>query len=144
MEWLDREILDIPTTRIRAVTITHSDGEVLSIEKAAIENPNFEVQEIPDDRELSYPSVANAIAGVLTGLRLEDVRTNMGLDSAKVKPSRIVFKTFDGLRIDLTIYSVTDDNWTLVSAQVDELSTLKSGLVEIPTSGLTKLFGVDQ
>jgi len=122
LAWLDREILDIPTARIRAVTITHSDGEVLRIEKAAAENPNFEVQGIPDDRELNYPSVANAIAGVLTGLRLEDVRTNVELDSEKVTPSRIVFETFDGLRIDLTVYSLTDNTWTLVSARVGELS----------------------
>ena len=118
LEWLDREMLDIPTARIRAVTITHPDGEVLRIEKAAAEDLNFAVKGIPDGRELSYASVANAVAGVLTGLRLEDVQSDTNLDSAEVMPARIVFETFDGLRIDLTVYSLTDGNWIQVSARV--------------------------
>ena len=123
VDWLDREMLDIPTARIGAVTITHPDGEVLRIEKAAAEDPNFAVQGIPDGRELSYASVANAVAGVLTGLMLEDVQAGAGLDSAEVTPARIVFETFDGLRIDLTVYSLADSNWIQVAARVGGLPT---------------------
>ncbi len=120
LDWLDREMLDIPTARIRAVTITHPDGEVLRIEKAAATDPNFVVPGIPDGRKLSYASVANAIAGVLAKLRLEDVQASSSLEAAEVTPTTIVFETFNGLLIDVSAYSLVDENWIQVAARLDE------------------------
>lgn len=123
IDWVDREMLDIPTARIRAVTITHPDGEVLRIEKATAADPNFVVPEIPDGRELNYPSVANAMAGVLTGLSLEDVQASPDLESAEAAPATIMFETFDGLLIDVTAYSLNDGTWIQVAARLDERPT---------------------
>ena len=123
IDWVDREMLDIPTIRIRAVTITHPDGEVLRIEKATAADPNFVVPEIPDSRKLSYASVANAIAGVLSGLSLEDVQTSVSMESAEVTPATIMFETFDGLLIDVTAYSLVDGTWIQVAARLDEPPT---------------------
>ena len=123
IDWVDREMLDIPTARIHAVTITHPDGEVLRIEKATTADPNFVVPEIPDGRELSYPGVANAIAGVLTGLSLEDVQSSPDLESAEAAPATIKFETFDGLLVDVTAYSLNDGTWIQVATRLDEQPT---------------------
>lgn len=103
--WLAADIVDIPSSSVRSVTITHPDGEAIRIRKADPEAANFEVDGIPEDRELSYPSVANGVAAALASLTLEDVRASAtagGVDAtaaAATTTTRTVFTTFDGLRI---------------------------------------------
>ena len=72
-QWVDSQIVDVRSERVREVTITHPDGETLRISKAGPELANFEVADVPDGRELSYPGVANVIGNALRELNLEDV-----------------------------------------------------------------------
>jgi hypothetical protein len=117
--WLSPEILDIDTSRIQSVTITHADGETIRIEKEDSAATDFEVRDIPEGRELSYASVANSIAGVVSKLNLQDVARTAGAapDDSSVD---IVFTTFDGLEISIDTSRREDNTWITVSASQDE------------------------
>jgi hypothetical protein len=108
--WLLPEIVDIDASRIESAIIRHADDEVVAIRKANADDPNFEVENIPEGRELRYPSVANSIGAVLGNLTLEDVRRADSRDgaegeSAEDAASSAEFRTFDGLEVTLSIHS---------------------------------------
>ena len=55
------------------VTVTHPDGEVVSVAKADADQSNFDVEAMPEGRELQYASIANVMGTVLSNLGLQDV-----------------------------------------------------------------------
>jgi hypothetical protein len=94
--WLAPQILDLPGERIRQVTITHADGEVVRLEKADAGQMNFSVEPIPEGRELLYPGVGNTVGSALRALRLEDVERAADGFEADVE---VEYIAFDGLVI---------------------------------------------
>lgn len=104
--WLLPEIVDIDASRIEAVVIRHADGEEVGIRKDDADAVNFEVENIPEGRELRYPSVANGIAGVLSDLTLQDVQSG---DRTSEEASVAEFTTFDGLQLLVRIDSRPDE-----------------------------------
>src|SRR5690606_22728553 len=119
--WLVPEITDIPASRVQSVTIRHEGGDTIAIRKADAGDTNFTVDNIPEGRELSYPSVANSIASALDNLNLDDVR-RAGAGAADsegdVEPSRVttVFRTFDGLEVTVESTGTEDETWIRLAA----------------------------
>jgi hypothetical protein len=117
-QWLDSQIVNIDSERVREVTITHPDGEVVRLSKTGPELTNFEVAGIPSGRELLYPGVANVIGGALRELNLEDVQP---APAAPVeRPTVVEVRTFDGLVVRVTGTKADDESWITVQASVDE------------------------
>jgi hypothetical protein len=102
--WLLPGIVDIDPSRIESAVIRHTDGEIVAVRKANADDVNFDVENIPEGRELRYPSVANSIGAVLGNLTLEDVRRadSLAQDAAT---STAEFRTFDGLELLLSVHS---------------------------------------
>ena len=75
--WLDNDIVDVRSDRVREFTITHADGEVVTISKSTKEAANFDVASVPAGRELTYPGVANVVGteNVLAACRAHGGRT---------------------------------------------------------------------
>ncbi len=123
--WLDRELLDIDTGSIASVLVSHADGEEIQVEKSDPEAADFGVADIPDGRELSYPGVANGIAGALNGLELEDIRP-----ASEAEPATIAsFTTFDGARLTVRVYPEAEDaTWISIDVEADESGSLAEGL----------------
>ncbi|HET6631018.1 MAG TPA: DUF4340 domain-containing protein [Woeseiaceae bacterium] len=115
-DWLVSEIVDIPSSRIQSVTITHGDGETIRLSKENEDAANFELEPIPEGRELSYPSVGNSVASAIGGLELEDVRAaGEGKEAGDAATATTVYKMFDGLQ--LTVESTTADDETWISLE---------------------------
>jgi hypothetical protein len=115
-QWLDSLIVDVRGDRIREVTVTHDDGEVLHLSKASPELANFEVAGVPEGRELSYPGVANVVGNALRELNLEDVEPAA---APAEKPTTVEFRTFDGLVVRVTGEKSNDASWITLEASVD-------------------------
>jgi hypothetical protein len=114
--WLLPEIINVDFTEVQSVTITHDDGETIRIDKEDAAVTDYTVSDIPEGRELSYPSVVDGMAGVLSNLNLKDVAVateKQKGDSA----ATTVFTTFDGLEI--TIQSSQRDENTWITVLVD-------------------------
>jgi hypothetical protein len=115
-DWLVQEIIDLDASRVRSVVIRHTDGESIALRKDSAEAAGFEVDGIPSGRELSYPTVANSIAGALDNLTLEDVRTSpkTGLSAM----TTTTFTTFDGLQVEAVSGTVDEQPWISIRASV--------------------------
>lgn len=110
--WLSPDIIDLSATRIRSVTITHSDGETIVIEKAEAAQTDFDVQNIPEGRELSNATVANGVGGALASLTLDDVRARIETTPA----TTTVFDTWNGLQVTAEIVEEDDMSWVAFAA----------------------------
>ena len=113
-EWLNTNIIDIDSNRIRSVTIEHPDGEVISISKDAEADVNFTVADVPEGRELSYSTVANGIGGALNDLDLDDVREHTELTDAV----QTRFETFDDVGIDVTVGRDDEGAWISIDLRL--------------------------
>jgi len=111
-QWLLPEIVDIGAGRVHRVTIEHADSEPIVIEKDSKELTDFSVRDIPEGRELSYPTVANGIAGMLAGLNLQDVRKSRDMTPS----TTVAVETWNGVRIDARIAAEGDQTWIAFAA----------------------------
>ena len=131
-QWLDSVIIDVRGDRVRDVTITHGDGEVVRLSKASPELANFEVASVPQGRELSYPGVANVIGNALRELNLEDVEPAA---APADKPTIVEFRTFDGLVVRVTGNKSSDASWITLEASVDAAQAAAAPPPAAPTDG---------
>ena len=102
-EWIDAEIFDIKTSRFRHVEIDYADGEKVVIFKDKEEDLDFILEDIPDGMKVKSRFSVNAIASSIGEYRIFDVahRDKHPIDPAK--STRVVYETFDGLKITALI-----------------------------------------
>jgi pyruvate/2-oxoglutarate dehydrogenase complex dihydrolipoamide acyltransferase (E2) component len=115
-QWVDSVIVVVRGERIREVTITHPDGEVVRLSKTGPELANFDVADVPAGRELSYPGVANVVGNALRELNLEDVEPAA---AAAEQATIVEYRTFDGLLVRVTGLERNDESWITLEASVD-------------------------
>lgn len=127
--WLESEVLDVKMAEVRSVEIRHADGETIRLLKESAEAATFEVEGIPAGRELSYPTIANSIAGALGNLTFEDVAP--AKQDGWSDATEVHFLTFDGLRIDISTGTVDDETWLALEASV-EPATIESTVADTP------------
>jgi len=97
--WLETPLLDISQDRIKEVEEKPAEGASFKASREKKEQTDFTVSNIPKGRELSSPVAADSIAGSLGDLTLDDVRKSGSAGDAKL--SHAIFRTFDGLEIDV-------------------------------------------
>jgi len=131
-QWVDSVIVDVRGERVREVTITHADGEVVHISKASSELANFDVAGVPKGRELSYPGVANVVGNALRELNLEDVEA--ATEPAE-QPTIVEFRTFDGLIVRVTGSKRGDEDWISLEASVDSAQAAAAAPAAAPAEG---------
>lgn len=129
-DWLDKDIVDIDSSRVRSVTVVHPDGETISISKAAEADTDFDVAAVPEGRQLTYSTVANGIAGALNDLDLEDVRPATEAAPDAEDATLATFETFDDTRIIARTVTTEDGNWLTLdveglAGETDELLALR-------------------
>ena len=98
--WLERALIDLPAARVRSVEEKPSDGPAFAATRDKKEQPDFIVAPIPKGRLLTSAGAADSIAGSLSSLTLDDVRKSAA--PADARASRALFRTFDGLEIEVT------------------------------------------
>jgi len=98
--WLDNTLLDINQDRVKEVEEKPAEGASFKASREKKEQTDFTVSNIPKGRELSSPVAANSIAGSLSGLTLDDVHKSSS-PAGDAKVSHAIFRTFDGLELDV-------------------------------------------
>lgn len=117
VDWLAKEILKVSRDRVRAVTVEHADGEVVRVDRAKPSETNFTLHEIPEGKELSYPTVAGAIANALEWLNLEDVSPASAIDATTGHLASTRFETFDGLVVTVRTQEQDGKTWARFDAE---------------------------
>jgi len=139
--WLDHTLIDLAQERVKEIVIKPAQGPGYTASRPSKEQSDFAVSDIPKGRELSSPAAADAIAGSLASMSLDDVQHAPATAPADL--SHAIFRTFDGLEIDVSGHK--DGSRTLVAftprssaketeAEVKTLeSRLKGWEFEIPS-----------
>lgn len=129
--WLKRDLLDIGADRVQEARLQIGTAPRYTIAKAQRADTNFDVTPVPRGRELNSVGAANAIAQTLVALQLDDVRPANEL--ASEKPAGVVeYRTFDGLTLTITGYSLDDRRWIVAQAGIDEELAKR---FHLPTTG---------
>jgi len=95
--WLDRALIDVALERVRQVEERPREGPGFSAARERKEQTDFTVTPLPKGRELTGPGAADGIAGSLSSLSFDDV----GKASAAAAAAHALFRTFDGLEVDV-------------------------------------------
>jgi Domain of unknown function (DUF4340) len=119
--WLDPAILDIAQNRVSEIDEQPPKGPGFSVSRAKKTQADFTVHGIPHGRELTGADAADQMGSALSSLTLTDVR------KAAAPPhgtdlSHAVFKTFDGLEIDLSGYKQANNGYIDMTAHAGDKS----------------------
>jgi hypothetical protein len=98
--WLEQQLIDIPAQRVRAVEEKPAQGAAFTAARAKKEDANFSVAPLPKGRVLTGPGAAAPLTAGLSSLELDDV--HKASVPADAQLSRAVFRTFDGLEVDVS------------------------------------------
>ena len=130
--WLEREILSVDRERIAATRIEHGDGEVLAARKSSPDDTNFELSDVPEDRELRYEGVANTFGSSLSNLSLDDVLPASDFEFSDPLTARARFWTFDHMRVDVELEERDEKLYARFEAAYDEVGPTAPGALGPP------------
>lgn len=124
MQWLAREVIDLPAAQVAEVEIAHADGETLRIAKSAFGQAGFDVAGVPDDAELQRANIADPIGAVLASLSFDDVYSPASLEFPE-RTARITWRTFDGLVVAADLSSTDNAYYARFEADTDAAMAAK-------------------
>lgn len=126
--WLDKSIVDIPSTRLREVVIERpkldqskldqTQGKPLRVSRQQPADTNFVIADLPKGREASSEFAANSLGTTLAGLTLEDVLPAAQM-AAPAQTYRSRFVAFDGLVVDVAGWKLDDKFYAQFKADKD-------------------------
>ena len=100
-EWLERELLKIASDRVQSVQVgfaTAAGGYTASREEGTA--TSFDLDVIPEGKEVSSPWLVSSVARVPSSLRFDDVQTSAEFVVPEgAEASDIAWETFDGVRL---------------------------------------------
>ncbi len=88
VEWLARDVLNVPAEQLQRIRLQHADGELVDLVKPAPDQPAFTI--VSPDVAAPEQYAANRIAGLLSELRLESVKPS----PAFAQDARLLTATF--------------------------------------------------
>lgn len=116
-EWLRKSILDVTADRVQSATITTKGAKEYSAVKNSRADADFKIENLPKGKELSFPSAPNSLATALAGLTLSDVHP--ASEFADKPEARAVYRTFDGLVVEIDGWSRDDKYFVAARASYD-------------------------
>jgi hypothetical protein len=117
--WLARDLVDIPSSRIQQIRISQA-GSTLVAAKSAPEDEHYTLADVPRGREVSSAFAVDALAGVLSALRLEDVSPAAELAPPETGRIEATYTTFDGLSVAVTAWRQENRNLARFAVALDE------------------------
>lgn len=123
--WLDRALVDIPSSRIREVRIA-KDGSELRAAKTSPGDEHYTLADVPRGREVTSAFAVDALAGVLSGLRLDDVARADELAPPESGRIEARYATFDGVVVSVTAWRKDDRGLARFAASLDEDAAIAS------------------
>lgn len=115
-QWLDKELVQIETKRVRRLTVTHLDKTRLIVEKAKPADLNYQVANLPEGLEIESQFTVNNIVSTVTSLSLDDVKPLSEVPFNDQPVVRAVFETFDGLEGTVKLLRKDEKDYVKISA----------------------------
>jgi len=121
--WLAKDLVDIASSRIESVDIRYGKDQV-AITNSAADRAGFALANLPPGREAASEFVADATAGLLQGLRLDDVAAATEREPGDEPVREALFTTREGLQVSLRSWQDDGRTWASITATVDEQRAL--------------------
>jgi hypothetical protein len=118
-DWLEKKIVEVKRDRIRSVEITQPDGSLLAVDRPDAKTNDYTLVDIPEGKELTYPTAAGSHAGGLEYVNLEDVQPVDKVDFTANPGPTAKFKTFDGLVITVATKDLDNNTWAKFTASYE-------------------------
>jgi hypothetical protein len=119
-DWLDKKILEVKRDRVRAVEVRHADGQVVRVDRDKPETNDFTLHDVPEGREVSFPSAPSSLGSALEWLNLEDVVPASEVDVKDGAAATTKFSCFDGLTVTVTTKNVGEKTYARFEASYEE------------------------
>ncbi|MEM7467100.1 MAG: DUF4340 domain-containing protein [Pseudomonadota bacterium] len=113
-DWIDPDIADIDTARVRRITITPDGEESVVIEKSAQSDNFFTVQNIPEGFKAKSRATVSSLGALLLSVRFEDVISADKVADSTARGS-VDALTFDGLSAKLERFDYQDNEYVRMS-----------------------------
>jgi len=100
--WIDRNVVDIGEQRVKEASVEPAAGPSYMATRDAAQQSDYKVTPLPKGRELSSSSAANEVGSSFVALQADDVRRAPAAASGAANPDHAIFRTFNGLELDVT------------------------------------------
>lgn len=113
VEWLDLLVAQIPMTDAATARWTHSDGDVLELEKPSEGAYNFRVAGLEQAQQQGNERWINSMVLALIDLRAQDVRlrSELALDGPMLQ---MQVSTWGGAELEASLYEIDGRYWLVV------------------------------
>ena len=122
LDWVEREILDIPSAQVASVTLRPGTDAEVKAAKSSREASELTLLSVPEGRAVDKDKL-DRLASTLSGLSLQDVRAAHRLPFAEDAP-RARFATVDGVVVEAVVHKQGEGDdaqyWVRFAAQVGE------------------------
>lgn len=139
LEWLAKDLFDVPQEKVSAVTLTGADGAVIEIARdAAATPPDFIVTNPPEGRVSKKGWDVTGVAATLEAMTLEDVRPAASLPADAPK-SLNRFTLTEGAPITVSLVKADGADWAVFEGENDILKAAKGWAYKLPSYKLERL-----
>ncbi len=118
-DWLDNEILKLARDRVKAVKVTHADGEAIVVQKSDPTANDYQIADIPEGAKPKSAYTANSIANTFADLSLDDVKKEADIDFNKETATSAELATFDGLKVKMETVESGEEKYARFRASFD-------------------------
>jgi hypothetical protein len=139
LEWLAKDLFDVPQEKVSAVTLTGADGTVIEIARdTAATPPDFVVTNPPEGRVSKKGWDVTGVAATLEAMALEDVRPAAALPADAPK-SLSRFTLTEGAPITVALVKADGADWAVFEGENDVLKAAKGWAYKLPSYKLERL-----
>lgn len=117
--WIDTTITNVASEEVARVDVVRADGQTLTVRREDGEE-NLVVDDVPEGRELKYPTVANEVARSLSNIRMTDVRPTTGEPWSDAHQA--MFQLTDGTTVSVQARKEGEDHWLRIDRPDTTLS----------------------
>ena len=147
-DWLDRDLLKLESDRIQTASVAFGGplSETVSgytASRAEATATSFELDELPEGKEVSSPWLVSSVARVPGNLRFDDVQAASGFEVPEdTEIADLTWETFDGVQLQAKAYRLLaadalseGKTWIQLSASVLDRAGQDPAGSQLPTAG---------
>ena len=124
--WLQRQLIDIPASRMQSASVEHPAEGDSRADKVAIETDGksgFSLSNLPKGRELADSYSTDALAGFLADLRFDELASAANKSQPEAGVGSAEFRSIDGVVVSLHYWTEGEQPqrvWASFSVDFDE------------------------
>lgn len=122
-DWVDPNVVNVATGRVRKVTITAADGSAVVVSKEKPTDNFFSLENVPDGFTAKSRSVISSLGAVLLDVKFENVAAASRVQNAE-PVSTAEIRTFDGLVVNASRYALDDEHFVRFEFAFDPASVV--------------------